>query len=198
MKYKVQRPISPENNKFKVYFDENTGKILSITNKNVEDLDNFFYTSSRNVEEFLIGNKSITKNKVIFDIKSQEYKIISNQEILVLNIDDQLFKIKQLSDAQIIITQNIKEKKWQISASPETKEKMKDITSRLEEFISFSITEKNNPNILYNYYRTPIKEIIKNDTVFFNFSSEFENSFDNVSVYTDKKFEKYSHGVIYD
>ena len=196
MKYRIKVKKHPVINKFKVYFDIDTGRIHSITNKTLEDHSTFFEVPVHEVEDFLTGTRNMTKHKVVFDVKEQQYKIASDQESLIVYVDDHIFRINQIIAPQVIVTQNNKDNVWQISASKDIKDKMKDVGARLEEAMMFSITQKNNPNILYNHFYVRMRDIIEKEKVEFNFASQIEANFNNVSVYTNRKFEKYSHEVV--
>lgn len=196
MIFKVYSKKATVTTKYKVYFESDSGKILAITNKNNEDLKNYFELSLQEVEEFLLGTKNIVNYKIVFDIKAQEYKIVNKTQTLVVYADDLIFKLSKIKGYQIIVTQDLKDKKWKISADDSLKEKMKSVKSRLEEVMFFSITQANNPNILYNHFYVSIKDIMEKDVVEFNFTSQDEEAEGLVSVYTNRKFERYSHEVV--
>lgn len=196
MIFKVYSKKATVTTKYKVYFESDSGKILAITNKNNEDLKNYFELSLQEVEEFLLGTKNIVNYKIVFDIKAQEYKIVNKTQTLVVYADDLIFKLSKIKGYQIIVKQDLKDKKWKISADDSLKEKMKSVKSRLEEVMFFSITQANNPNILYNHFYVSIKDIMEKDVVEFNFTSQDEEAEGLVSVYTNRKFERYSHEVV--
>lgn len=196
MKYKIKLAKPPAILKYKVYFDLETGKIEAITNKSIEGKETFFEVPVQDVEDFVSGNRNLTKHKVVFNVKEQRYNIVHDQDTIVVYADDLIFNIKQLKDAQVKILQDINRSEWKISASSTIKEQMKTVQSRLEETMYFSITEKGNPNILYNHFYVSIKDIIEQEFVSFPFSSQEEQTFDLVSVYTNRKFDKYTHEVI--
>ena len=196
MKYKIKLTKPPAIHKYRVYFDLETGKIEAITNKEIEGKTTFFETPVQEVEDFVIGNKNLTRHKVVFNVKDQRYNIIHDQESIVVYADDLIFKINQLPDAQIIVTQDIKNSVWKVQANNTIKAQMKSVQSRLEETMYFSITEKGNPNILINHFYASIKDIIRQDGAIFDFSSQEEHTVGLISVYTNRKFDKYTHEVI--
>ena len=196
MKYKIKLTKPPAIHKYRVYFDLETGKIEAITNKEIEGKTTFFETPVQEVEDFVIGNKNLTRHKVVFNVKDQRYNIIHDQDTIIVYADDLIFKINQLPDAQIIVTQDIKNSVWKVQANSTIREQMKSVQSRLEETMYFSITEKGNPNILINHFYLSIKDIIEQDQVTFDFSSQEERNFDLISVYTNRKFDRYTHEVI--
>lgn len=196
MIFKIYSKKAEITTKYKVYFEPDLGKILSVTNKDVDEYKNYFELPLQEVEDFLTGVKNIVNYKVIFDIKEQSYKIVNKNQPLIVYADDLIFKVPNITGYQILVEQNLKDNKWKISAENSLKEKMKEITSRLEEIMFFSITQSNNPNILYNHFYVSIKDVIENDTVEFNFTSQDEAVAGLTSVYTNKKFDRYTHEVI--
>lgn len=198
MKYKVKIKKPPVVNKFRVYFDLDTGKLLSITNKVLEQYPTYFEAPVQEIEDFLVGTRDMLRHKVIFDVKEQNYKIVSHQESVIAYVDDHIFRINQIKSPQVIVVQDLNNRCWSISTSDEVKERMKDVGARLEEVMLFSITQYNNPNILYNHFHVRLRDIIEKDSVRFNFTSQIEQEINKVSVYTNKKFERYSHEVVND
>lgn len=196
MKYKVKihkpQPIS----KYFVYFDMDTGEIASITNKKDPNNEIYFEMPTQEVEDFLIGTRNLTKHKVIFDVKEQRYQIVSKNESLVVYADDLIFKIPTLQGAQILVTQDIKNKKWIVAVSDIIRTNMESIGARLEEHMFFSVTEKGNPNILYNHFYISIREVIEKSFIEIPFTSQEEYVNNKVSVYTNRKFDRYTHEVI--
>lgn len=196
MKYKVKFKKPKAMPSYKVCFDPKTGSILSITNKEVSAQQNYFVAPIHEVEGFINGNLNMTKHRVIFDVKKQEYRIVSNSEKIIVNADDLIFKLSTNSNAEIIVQQCIESKKWKLFASDKTKNSMSVAGSRIEEGLFFSITEYGNPNILYNHFYVKIKDLIETDFSEFPFCSQEESELDCVSVYTNRKFNKYSHEVV--
>jgi hypothetical protein len=195
MKYKVKIRKPPVVNKFRVYFDIDTGKLLGITNKILDQYPTYFEVPVQEVEDFLVGSRDMLRHKVIFDVKEQNYKIVSHQESVIAYVDDHIFRINHIKSPQVIVVQDFNNKCWTISASTEVKERMKEVGARLEEVMLFSITQYNNPNILHNHFYVRLRDIIEKDSVQFNFISQIEEEIGEVSVYTNKKFERYSHEV---
>ena len=196
MKYKVKFKKATPVNKYFVYFDIESGQIISITNKKQDNNDVYFEVPIQEVEDFLIGTRNLTKHRVIFDVKEQRYQIVSDQESIIVYADDLIFRIQQNQAAQVIVDQDLINKKWKIYASDEIKESMASIGARLEEVMFFSITEHGNPNILYNYFYVSMKDIVEEPFVEFPFVSQEEENSKEISVYTNRKFDRYTHEVI--
>ena len=196
MKYKIAVKTTNKLPTYRVYFDDETGNILSITNREQPQFKNHFIVAIQEVEDFLLGTRNMLKHRVVFNVKEQRYQIVSNQDAIIVYADDLIFRLSAVPDAQIVVQQCLVDKKWKIFANDTTKESMKDVGARLEEVLFFSITENGNPNILYNHYYVSIKDLIEQDAVEFEFTSQEEHDPLQVSVYTNRKFDRYSHEVI--
>lgn len=196
MKYKVKLRKPQVIDKYKVYFDLETGNILSITNKTDNTKNTFFEIPVQEAEDFVLGTRNLTSHKVVFNVKEQKYEITHKDDSIIVYADDLIFRINKVNSPQIIITQDIKNEKWILSVADEIKQTMKSVQSRLEEYLFFSITEKRNPNILYAHFYTSIKDLVEQEVLEIPFTSQEEQDFAKISVYTNRKFDRYSHEVI--
>ena len=180
---------------YRVYFVKDTGKIFSITNKAIECEHDWFEVPVQEVEDFLVGTRNMTKHKVVFNVKEQRYEIISDEESIHVFVDDHIFQINNSSYPQIIVEQDIKRSKWVIRASDEIKRSMSNVGPRMEEVMFFSVTQYGNPNILYNHFYVSINDVVSNDSVEFDFVTQDEYTTGKISVYTNRKFDIYSHEI---
>ena len=196
MLYKVKFKKPKAITTYRVYFDNDTGRIQAITNKEIESKFESFEVPVQEAEGFVVGTRNMTKHKVVFDVKEQRYKIVSDQESIHVYVDDHIFQINNLKNPQIIVEQDIAQSKWIVRASDAIKSSMSSVGPRLEEVMFFSITEYGNPNILYNHFYVSINDVVSNDSLEFDFSSQEEHVASNISVYTNRKFDIYSHEVI--
>lgn len=196
MKYKIQLRKPAPAHSYKVYFDPESGRVSAITNKTLPDNEHFYETSVATVEEFLTGEKNLTKHRVIFDVKKQTYDLIHNDETIIVYANDLIHQIKTEIAAQITVKQDIKNHKWVISASDSVKKQMKTVQLRLEETLIFSATSYGNPNILYNHFFVNVKDLVNGECVAIPFKCQEEQNPEQVSIYTSRKFNKYTHEVI--
>lgn len=196
MKYKIKLHTPAPVTKYFVYFNMDTGQILSITNKKDPNNEVYFEVPTQDVEDFLLGTRNLTHHKVVFDVKEQKYQIVNNKETLVVYADDLIFKISSIQAAQITVQQDIVNKKWKLFASEEVTAQMKDVGARLEEVMFFSVTEYGNPNLLYNHFYVSIRDIIEKEYIEFDFKSQEEHAKEKISVYTNRKFDRYTHEVV--
>ncbi len=176
----------------KVYFDKNTGNILSISNVD-QDLEDFFIADTEDIRPFLNKEKDVTRHKVIYDIKTSAYVIVDKYKKLEADVNDNVYKILPQDNAQVIVRYIKATKVWQINLSDNAKKELSNKKERIHQALNFSVTQKNNPNILHEYFTTTVQKLLE-DAESFKSQSQFDlNKF---SVYTNRKFQKYSCEVI--
>ena len=178
--------------KHKVYFDKNTGDIKSISNVE-QDFESSFSVQTEDIRDFLNGNKSITTHKVVYDIGTSAYVIVPKNKKIESDVNDNVYKIIPTKNAQVIVKYKIKQNSWTISLSDEAKLDLEDKKERINQNLRFSVTQKNNPNILHEYFTTTVAHLIDNEL---EFDSQTQFDFEDFSVYTNRRFQKYSCEVV--
>jgi hypothetical protein len=61
--------------------------------------------------------------------------------------------------------------------------------------VSISVTEENNPNILYRTLTFSLKELLQKHYVIIDFKQDREFNAEPVSLYTIQRFDTYSYEV---
>lgn len=198
MKYRIPKPVYTGPTYYKVYYDNANGQILSITIKEKANLKNYFSTTFQEVEEFIAGTKNLIDYKVVYDVKTANYLIIHRNDKIVLDIDNLVHKIANGSNAQLVITKDNKSKQWLLEIDVAlTQQNNLEQTEILDETLWFSITEKNNPNILYKHFVVGLKDLLDNGKLAINFSNQEEFELKDYSVYTNKRLVSYAKKEIY-
>ena len=82
---------------------------------------------------------------------------------------------------------------WNVSLSDKAINELSSKKERIDQLLKFSITQKNNPNILHEYFTTTVEKLLDNPQ---SFDSQSQYDFDKFSVYTNRKFQKYSCEVV--
>jgi len=177
---------------YKVYFDKHTGNILSISNVE-QDIENSFVADIDDIRPYINGEKSITRHKVIYDIKTSAYVIVDKYKKIESDVNDNVYKIEQQNNAQIFVQYIKSTNKWKITLSDTAKKDLSTKKELINQRLQFSITQKNNPNILYEYFTTTV-ELLLDEPIIIDSQSQYD--FDNFSVYTNRKFQKYSCEVV--
>lgn len=185
-------------NLFYVYFYTNTGKIEKIIN--FEDTDivegrSYFVTNYSDVEEFLTGT-GLSEAVVSFDPLEKSYKVYKQAQIIE-SVNNEIYQLTENKGATITVIADYKTRCWKIQIAEEFKEILKNNNVYINTVMHFSVTEKNNPNILYRLLTVPFNEAYNNDYSI-NFDTDFELHKDGFSVYSVKKFDTYSIEIIYE
>ena len=79
---------------YKVYFDKDTGNILSISNVE-QDIETNFIIAIQDALPYLDGTKNVTRHKVVYDIRTSSYIIVDKYKKLEIDVNDNVYKIEQ-------------------------------------------------------------------------------------------------------
>jgi hypothetical protein len=185
----VQKDIQGKSYSY-IFFNSDTGDIEKISNSYEESQNlSFIKVLTQNLDDIFTGKKRLEDYKVAYNFQKDTYDLIFlNDDSNVPYIGDKIYQIPRVFESKIhsydlIIRQDTREKFWHFFIN----ENVKRITKNL----FFSITAKNDPNILY---RTIVINTNNNyATVPFVYEKEFDGK--NISVYTNKVLNKYAHEV---
>ena len=97
------------------------------------------------------------------------------------------------TEADITIIQDIPNTCWKFLISEELEVELRSKFINLKSILHFSITEQNNPNILYKTILVDLEQLVKNHYQVFDFTAEFEKENIPLSVFTTKRFNSYSY-----
>ena len=176
-----------------MYYNQETGSIVSITTKDRQHLKTYYTTTFNEVEDFITGAKNLIDYKVVYDLQTANYFIAHKNDKIVLDIDNLVHKISSSDNAQLTVIKNNVNNKWQIVIDLELTYKNNiDKTTILDETLWFSITQKNNPNVLYRHFSISLQELLDNNVLDIDFSSQDEQKLTNYSVYTNRRLVSYS------
>lgn len=183
-----------------VYYNSETGKIEKLGGKSDPGNLSYITVEHKTVESILNGEKSLEDFVVDYDMAKQK---LSVREIKTPETEDEtsLITFKQIPKTQktrkidVLIQQDITKKNWTIDISDKIKENLRKESVYIRSSLFFSITKKDDPNILYRTINVPIGELVKG-TIHIPFSTDEELDSTNLSVYTSKYFEIYKHEVL--
>lgn len=180
-----------------VYYNEE-GEILSISNTKDED-SNYITVELEKVVNFLTGKESASSYLVVYDtlIKQHVLKLKYQADENAFRINEDIYEIEQNTDQKpdLIITQDIKNKKWVFIVDDGLKTYLKSQKVAYNRVLNFSITRKNDPHDLYHLITIDFKKLIEQNSVEIPFKYQTEESNNNLSVYTTKRFENYLYEV---
>lgn len=178
------------NIRYVVYDDD--GHILSIQNSSDPKYNNL-ETNFENVEDFLNGTKSFLRHKVEYDFIDKEYKIMDIEKYNeTLMRESFLYKLPTNSDTdpEIKLIQNNITRHWNLIINPNLPNELFNKNIKIDPKLQhFSVTKKNDPNVLITILKF-------NNTLTIPFENNFKFDKDEVSVYTIRKFSSYKHEVV--
>lgn len=185
-----------------VYYDKETGKIHKISSSNVPDNNyQIIKVSNDEVAPILTGERRTEEFVIIYDLNIKEIRlkeISFNNSYNTANTMVYLLPVtkEKILERDVNVCQNIKQGFWKINLNSTTKRFLKTTNYNFKEKMYFSITSKFDPNILYRSLECTISDLLSNDEVLIPFKYDIEYSEQDVSIYTVKYFENYSHEVI--
>lgn len=183
-----------------VYYDD-LGEITQISNTN-NTIGNYIVVHLDKVINFLTGKEAVSAYTVVYDtlLKQHGLKLKHSVTEATSKISNDIFEIPISTEqsADLIIFQDIKNKKWSIKIDEGLKQYLATHTSSYSKEIYFSITRKNDPHEFYRLILLDFATLVNNESVDIDFICQNEQSPDNLSVYTTKRFETYIHEVIND
>jgi len=184
------------NKKRYVYFDDD-GNITSIKN-NYKELGNYIIVEIDDVYDLVTGKEVVSNYVVLFDTVTKQHKLSHRyiEDEYQFDINDQIYQIPvNIQDRpDVVIIHNKKEKKWIIELDKAIQDNLLSNKLSFRADMGFSITKAHDPHVLYQYIYCAIDDL-KNGKIEINFASELELDSSAVSVYTIKRFEKYSYEV---
>jgi len=95
----------------------------------------------------------------------------------------------------ITICQDTVNKVWKIIINSTIKKAL-TATINTDYTLYFSITSKNDPNVLYRSLEFTVSNLVADGSLTIPFKYDIESNFDDVSIYTSKYFDNYLHEVI--
>lgn len=182
-----------------VYYD-NQGEITSISNTK-NSTEDYISVELDKVINFLNGKENPGIYVVVYDtlIKQHVLKLKYHVNDTAFSVTNDIYEVPRLTDStpDLIISQNIKNKKWIFSIDKVLQQYLQS-QSLHNRKIHFSITRNNDPHELYRQIIIEFADLIKTNSVEIDFKYQFEESNNDLSVYTTKRFETYLHKVIND
>lgn len=187
-----------------VIFEKNTGKILGISPK--KEVENAIQVNLNEVKGLLTGCEQRKDYRVEYNPKTKqlELKNLHLQSLDGFTINDFIYEVPEIvsEDPDIIIEQNQKEKCWKIilgdsfdhwkimlgdGLANNTKNQGIQFNNRL----SFSVTKKHDPNILYKTLVVDFSEKLQDNYIVLPFTMPFEYNDSEISIFTSKRFGIY-------
>ena len=176
------------NGLYKIYFDNVTGDIYSITNEVNSAYSHYIELPSTDVEDFLSGKLNYSTYRVSYTSPT-ESKIVQKDA----QNDDQrvLLQIPVLKSfvGAVSIKNNTKTKQWAFKLNEEEKSYIKKykINSKLEFYVTFLT----NASFLIRTIKIDTIDLAYNDTVYIDHVTLTEQSLNKIKFYTKPFFKSY-------
>ena len=115
-------------------------------------------------------------------------------------VKDTIYEIPTLDvgDADLTVTQDVPNSCWKVELGKTFKQNLRSKGVSLNANVMLSVTEKNDPNILYKTLFVDFNRLVNENYFILPFTMEFENVDTPVSVYTSKRFDTYQFKRIYE
>ena len=110
-----------------------------------------------------------------------------------LSINDRLHEIKSTRGTtyDIKITQDMQEGEWIISLHTKIEHLLKKTGFNQTRILLFTITKKNDPNVLYRRIELNLLDLVYNGAIKIPYEHNWEREMSTVSIYTNKYFDDY-------
>lgn len=186
------------NQDFYVYFEKSSGEIKKISGR-LEECNNdihFIKVYYEQIKDIYEGKKSFGNYIVRYDIKNKEYSLLlKGQDFKNYDINDHLYKIPMnVKKTDIVVMQNLKKEKWEVKLNRKVTKKIIEDGFKSYSNLLFSVTKKDDPNIIYRSFKISIQDLIDQKSVSILFISKKEIT-DDLSVFTNKYFDTYTFKV---
>jgi hypothetical protein len=196
MLYKIPKQKVEKVLDYRAYYDKDTGEIYGISNKPLLKYDTFILIKPEEALGFLEATKRTLDYKVTYDINNSRYQLIHKKEKIILDVNDLVHHIVKQNEYQILFVKDNVNNCWKIEIDKEIREQLIDQSNLVDESLWFSITQKNNPNILYRQIELNVGDLVRAGSISFKFESQIEEKMQSYSVYTIRRFKTYSKGEI--
>lgn len=158
-----------------IYYKNDTKEIVSISNALKENGLSFVEVEYELIEDFIKG----TRNFALYALDDNLNIVEKAPSVPAFDTKNKIYKIQSLENADIIVTYA---KDWNFRFSNHYQQKIQDNKLKINPFLHFSITEKNNPNKLVRYLQIDSSQLM-DDGYSIEFKYRIENSIDKVSIW---------------
>lgn len=180
---------------YRVYFDKDTGNILSVTNEESLAYDHFVEFEFDIVKDFL-NSKHQLKDYFITFIDQSTPKIVSKYEDDIHSVV--LMQVPSVNnwDSMFTIENYPIVKQWGFQVRSDQKEILEkyNINTSLEIYI----VDKNNMNFVYRTIKILVNDLIKKDREIVCYLTDKEGDISNIAVYVKHFFASVGYQILYD
>lgn len=184
-----------------VTFNKDTGDITSIGNETPEGVSYIMVPLSEVVT--ILNGTEPTKNYIVqFNPKTKSLEFVSRFEYVydIYSVNELIYELStnDIIDPDVLLIQDIPNMCWKVQLGKEFKKNLKSKGVSLNANIMFSVTKKNDPNILYKTLFVDFNQTVNDNYYIIPFNMPFEETEEPISIYTSKRFDTYQLKRIYE
>ena len=178
---------------YRVYFDKDSGDIISVTNEESTVYDCFVEFEFDVIKDFLNGISQLKDFQITF-IDQNTPRIISKYEDDIAAVFLTRAPLVTNWDSMFTIENYPTFKKWGFQIRTDQKEILKKYN--LNTTLEIYVIDKRNMNFIYRTIKVSINELIKKDREIVYYHSDKEGDVENTVVYVKQFFSSVGHYII--
>lgn len=177
-----------------VKFKENTGEIIGIAPRRDPD-SSAIEVDLEEVKDIINGSESKRNYRVQYNAKTKELELVNVHRYKFdgVTVNDFIYEVPEQStdDPDLTIIQDVPNSCWKILLGNHLKQNLKRQGLRLNTNLSFSITAKHDPNVLYKTVEVDFSQVANENHTVLDFTMPFEKKDTEISIFTSRKFDTY-------
>lgn len=185
-----------------VLFDLETRDVKGIVRNKPLLGENYFEVEYQDVIDFIEGDKNPAMYYVEKDQEQSKFSLkLKKTNIEVNLLDDRLYKIPKKESGEIIITNNIKEKKLTVEIEENFRnylkkkyningmESLQHVDVQGNQFLDFVLAHDNDPHNLILHQRIPLLRLLVEEKV----DAVYETNYNKQCVFTKRIYNEYAY-----
>lgn len=178
-----------------VEFNSENGELISVRSSKPDGSNSFIEVPYEKIKALKEGTEKFNQYIVEYNgkTKSLELKYKNEIEFNDLSVTEFIYQLPttNIEDADISVIQDIDNTCWKILIGKQFKKSLRDKGISLNSTLYFSVTAKNDPNVLYKLLSCNFAQSVKQNYFVIPFSEEFESKLTDISIYTVRLFDTY-------
>jgi len=185
-----------------VLFDLETRDVKGIVRNKPLLGENYFEVEYQDVIDFIEGDKNPAMYYVDKEAEQSKFSLkLKKTNIEVNLLDDRLYKIPKKESGEIIITNNIKEKKLTVEIEENFRnylkkkyningmESLQHVDVQGNQFLDFVLAHDNDPHNLILHQRIPLLRLLVEERV----DAVYETNYNKQCVFTKRIYNEYAY-----
>jgi len=185
-----------------VLFDLETRDVKGIVRNKPLLGENYFEVEYQDVIDFIEGDRNPAMYYVDKEAEQSKFSLkLKKTNIEVNLLDDRLYKIPKKESGEIIITNNIKEKKLTVEIEENFRnylkkkyningmESLQHVDVQGNQFLDFVLAHDNDPHNLILHQRIPLLRLLVEEKV----DAVYETNYNKQCVFTKRIYNEYAY-----